>query len=335
MPSRSPTTRFSCAAATRTRVTGTGYGDGPRDWPVGGRALLLARRARDRRVHRRRRPTPPRARGAVERFADAAPDAAHAARRRADRAAARSSTLARRVPIAHRSRDRRDPRCSTCSTIREFASARDPEACRARSSSSSTAARADGGDGAACAATREATRVPAHRAARPARRSPTSPRSARELATLADGCLARGARARRSRRSRSPIIGMGKLGGTELNYASDVDVLFVHDGDGRGGRPRRAVRCSPTMTTPTADGIVFRTDADLRPEGRAGALSRTVDSYEAWYDAVGAPLGVPGAHQGATRSRATPTSATSSWRRAARSCGATSSTPTRSAKSAR
>ena len=35
------------------------------------------------------------------------------------------------------------------------------------------------------------------------------------------------------------------------------------------------------MTTPTADGIVFRTDADLRPEGRAGALSRTLDSYAA------------------------------------------------------
>ena len=77
------------------------------------------------------------------------------------------------------------------------------------------------------------------------------------------------------------IIGMGKLGGTELNYASDVDVLFVHDGDGKeADRVARSVLA--TMTTPTADGIVFRTDADLRPEGRAGALSRTVDSYEAW-----------------------------------------------------
>jgi glutamate-ammonia-ligase adenylyltransferase len=76
---------------------------------------------------------------------------------------------------------------------------------------------------------------------------------------------------------------MGKLGGRELNYASDVDVLFVHDGSSQeADRVARAVLA--TMTTPTADGIVFRTDADLRPEGRAGALSRNLDSYAAWYE---------------------------------------------------
>ena len=64
---------------------------------------------------------------------------------------------------------------------------------------------------------------------------------------------------------------MGKLGGAELNYASDVDILFVHDGDGaEAERAARAVLRA--MTEPTADGIVFRTDADLRPEGRSGLL---------------------------------------------------------------
>ena len=38
------------------------------------------------------------------------------------------------------------------------------------------------------------------------------------------------------------------------------------------------------MTEPTADGIVFRTDADLRPEGRSGALSRGLDAYEAYWE---------------------------------------------------
>src|SRR5205085_1897473 len=72
------------------------------------------------------------------------------------------------------------------------------------------------------------------------------------------------------------IIAMGKLGGRELNYASDVDVLFVHEGDGAvAERAARAVLT--TMSEPTADGIVFRTDADLRPEGRSGPLSRTPD----------------------------------------------------------
>src|SRR5207248_3100035 len=78
------------------------------------------------------------------------------------------------------------------------------------------------------------------------------------------------------------IIAMGKLGGRELNYASDVDVLFVHDDDGAlAERAARAVLT--TMSEPTADGIVFRTDADLRPEGRSGPLSRTLDAYAAYY----------------------------------------------------
>ena len=79
------------------------------------------------------------------------------------------------------------------------------------------------------------------------------------------------------------VIGVGKLGGSELNYASDVDVLFVHDG--AGAEAERAARAVlRVMTEPSADGIVFRTDADLRPEGRAGPLSRTLDSYAAYWE---------------------------------------------------
>jgi [glutamine synthetase] adenylyltransferase / [glutamine synthetase]-adenylyl-L-tyrosine phosphorylase len=79
------------------------------------------------------------------------------------------------------------------------------------------------------------------------------------------------------------VVAMGKLGGQELNYASDVDVLFVHDGDGAAAeRAARAVLT--TMSEPAADGIVFRTDADLRPEGRSGSLSRTLDAYTAYYE---------------------------------------------------
>jgi [glutamine synthetase] adenylyltransferase / [glutamine synthetase]-adenylyl-L-tyrosine phosphorylase len=68
------------------------------------------------------------------------------------------------------------------------------------------------------------------------------------------------------------VIGMGKLGGRELNYASDVDVLFV-DGDPRQARKvlDLARRC-------------FRVDANLRPEGRDGALTRSIDSYVTYWD---------------------------------------------------
>jgi glutamate-ammonia-ligase adenylyltransferase len=76
---------------------------------------------------------------------------------------------------------------------------------------------------------------------------------------------------------------MGKLGGRELNYASDIDVLFVHDGDADAAE-RAARALLATLSEPTEDGIVFRTDANLRPEGRQGPLTRTLASYRAYYD---------------------------------------------------
>jgi [glutamine synthetase] adenylyltransferase / [glutamine synthetase]-adenylyl-L-tyrosine phosphorylase len=69
------------------------------------------------------------------------------------------------------------------------------------------------------------------------------------------------------------VIGMGKLGGAELNYASDIDVMFVgNDGE----RAARAVL--------EAARTCFRVDANLRPEGRDGPLVRSLESYEAYWD---------------------------------------------------
>src|SRR5262245_28917441 len=79
------------------------------------------------------------------------------------------------------------------------------------------------------------------------------------------------------------VVGMGKLGGEELNYSSDVDVLFVHDGD-TADAERAARDVLRIMSAPGVDGLVFRTDAALRPEGRSGALSRTLDSYAAYWE---------------------------------------------------
>ncbi|MGH9277724.1 MAG: bifunctional [glutamine synthetase] adenylyltransferase/[glutamine synthetase]-adenylyl-L-tyrosine phosphorylase [Acidimicrobiales bacterium] len=71
------------------------------------------------------------------------------------------------------------------------------------------------------------------------------------------------------------VIGMGKLGGRELNYASDIDVMFVA-ADGEQDRAARAVLA--------AAGTCFRVDPNLRPEGRDGPLTRTLESYEAYWD---------------------------------------------------
>jgi glutamate-ammonia-ligase adenylyltransferase len=79
------------------------------------------------------------------------------------------------------------------------------------------------------------------------------------------------------------MIGMGKLGGAELNYASDVDLIFVHlDGD-----PETAVRSASgvvgLLSQPTEEGVALRVDTTLRPEGRAGPLSRSVSSTIEYY----------------------------------------------------
>jgi [glutamine synthetase] adenylyltransferase / [glutamine synthetase]-adenylyl-L-tyrosine phosphorylase len=72
------------------------------------------------------------------------------------------------------------------------------------------------------------------------------------------------------------VIGMGKLGGDELNYASDVDVMFVGDG------PADALERRARAVMDTARQC-FRIDPNLRPEGRNGALVRSLDGYEAYW----------------------------------------------------
>ena len=87
------------------------------------------------------------------------------------------------------------------------------------------------------------------------------------------------------------VIGMGKLGGGELNYASDIDVLFV--GDGEPEALARQARRVLDLARPC-----FRVDAGLRPEGRDGPLVRSVPAYRAHWRAMGPGLGAPGPAQG-------------------------------------
>ncbi len=72
------------------------------------------------------------------------------------------------------------------------------------------------------------------------------------------------------------VIGMGKLGGGELNYSSDIDVLLV----GASAQPDLAdIRRFLDLSR-----RAWRVDLDLRPEGRAGPLVRTIDSYVAYWE---------------------------------------------------
>jgi len=86
------------------------------------------------------------------------------------------------------------------------------------------------------------------------------------------------------------VIGMGRLGGAELGYGSDADVMFVCE-PARGVEDSVAIRWSTTVAeqvrallgTPTVDPPL-EVDANLRPEGRSGPLVRTLASYAAYYE---------------------------------------------------
>ncbi len=90
--------------------------------------------------------------------------------------------------------------------------------------------------------------------------------------------------------ARMAVIGMGRLGGAELGYASDADVMFVCE-PVEGATDQEAVKYATTvaetvrrrLAAPSPDPALV-VDADLRPEGRQGALVRTLASYRSYYD---------------------------------------------------
>jgi glutamate-ammonia-ligase adenylyltransferase len=137
----------------------------------------------------------------------------------------------------------------------------------------------------------------------------------RELARLADACFDAAVefhdRALRERfgvprylgddgverDARLVVIGMGKLGGEELNFSSDVDVIYVYSSDqGEAGRlslheyfARLGTAVTAALSEATADDMVFRVDLRLRPEGSRGAMANSLAQLERYYETFGRP----------------------------------------------
>jgi glutamate-ammonia-ligase adenylyltransferase len=120
--------------------------------------------------------------------------------------------------------------------------------------------------------------------------------SLRELSDLADRCLDAATRcaAHEAEVEAPAVLGLGKLGGRELNLSSDVDLLFVYDADEREDWPRnqavtRFVRQFKThLEVPSEDGFAYRVDLDLRPEGKPGALANSTEAALNYYATFGA-----------------------------------------------
>jgi [glutamine synthetase] adenylyltransferase / [glutamine synthetase]-adenylyl-L-tyrosine phosphorylase len=107
-----------------------------------------------------------------------------------------------------------------------------------------------------------------------------------ELTAIAEACL-RTAVASVPPDPGISVVGLGKLGGRELNYSSDVDVLFVHRDPGMATQKSAsaiAAAIVSLLSDPTAEGVALRVDANLRPEGRSGPLSRSLASMLEYYE---------------------------------------------------
>ncbi|MCL8026400.1 bifunctional [glutamine synthetase] adenylyltransferase/[glutamine synthetase]-adenylyl-L-tyrosine phosphorylase [Nocardioides bruguierae] len=127
---------------------------------------------------------------------------------------------------------------------------------------------------------------------------------AAELSDLAAATLEAGLAVARQRVGaaaadvRLAVIAMGKCGARELNYVSDVDVVFVHepvvpeDPDTPAPDPERVRRTATQLAShlirvcsdPTREGEIWEVDAALRPEGKAGPLTRTLDGFLGYYE---------------------------------------------------
>ena len=107
------------------------------------------------------------------------------------------------------------------------------------------------------------------------------------------------------KKSEFTILGMGKLGGEELNFSSDIDLIYIYTSSKGETRPvetrgksftrlsnheyftKLAQLITKTIHEITADGNVFRVDLDLRPDGRSGEIVNSLASCEVYYQSWG------------------------------------------------
>jgi [glutamine synthetase] adenylyltransferase / [glutamine synthetase]-adenylyl-L-tyrosine phosphorylase len=110
-----------------------------------------------------------------------------------------------------------------------------------------------------------------------------------ELSALANACLQYALEVvMRKNKLKTPpfvIIGLGKLGGAEIDYGSDLDIIFVTDPKTKilTTSAKVAVQVMELLSTRTEQGLAFHTDARLRPDGEKGLLVNTLQAYEDYY----------------------------------------------------
>jgi glutamate-ammonia-ligase adenylyltransferase len=138
-------------------------------------------------------------------------------------------------------------------------------------------------------------------------------RLADHLSALADATLAvvleqawHSAPRRHVETPRFAVLGYGKLGGKELGYASDLDLVFVYDDDSPDAAPNYvglARRIVLWLTTITSSGVLFDVDLRLRPNGEAGMPAVPIEAFEHYQRREGGSGAWTWEHQALTRAR--------------------------------
>ncbi|MGB2691612.1 MAG: bifunctional [glutamate--ammonia ligase]-adenylyl-L-tyrosine phosphorylase/[glutamate--ammonia-ligase] adenylyltransferase [Thermodesulfobacteriota bacterium] len=79
------------------------------------------------------------------------------------------------------------------------------------------------------------------------------------------------------------ILGVGKLGGQEMSYNSDLDVIFIYEGSDHEFYSKLGQKVISVLSVPTGEGYAYKIDLDLRPSGRSGALVTSFDSFKEYH----------------------------------------------------
>ena len=79
------------------------------------------------------------------------------------------------------------------------------------------------------------------------------------------------------------VIALGKLGGRELNYSSDIDLMFVYSGEAAPFFRAVANRLTEVLSVYSAEGMCYRVDLRLRPDGRLGEVCQSLESVKQYY----------------------------------------------------
>ncbi len=95
--------------------------------------------------------------------------------------------------------------------------------------------------------------------------------------------LVAGNKKSKNKKMRMSVLGMGKLGGSEMSYNSDLDVIFIYEGNDHEFYSKLGQKVISVLSVPTGEGFAYKIDLDLRPSGRSGALVTSFESFKEYH----------------------------------------------------